>query len=58
VIPDIAMKAGMQNVTCLKNAGGGSYVKAKEGERTTKPIDEFRYFGFRNASLNLLNTCH
>jgi len=58
-IPDTAMKAGMQNVTRHKNTlGGGGYVKAREGERTTKLIDEFRYFGFRIASLNLLNTCH
>jgi hypothetical protein len=36
------------------NAGGD--VKAREGGRTTKPVDEFRYFRFRIASLNLLNT--
>ena len=59
MIPDIVMKAGMPNVTCHKNAGRrGLYVEAREGERTTKPIDEFRYFGFRIASLNLLNACH
>jgi len=53
------MKAGMQNVTRHKNAEGrGWYVKAREGERTTKLIDEFRCFRFRIASLNLLNTCH
>jgi len=54
------MKVGMENVTCHENAGGKGecYVKARKGERTTKPIDEFRSFGLRIAGLNLLNTCH